>query len=106
MRQSDLALRLGVTFQQIQKYESGETRLSASTLAAASQALSVPIETFFADLPDPVETSPEGRARAVGIDAFLAVEGARDLAQCVSRLPHHQRQAVLTLLRSLLVSPL
>ena len=39
MSQSDLAERLGVSFQQVQKYERGANRISGSTLVAASRAL-------------------------------------------------------------------
>jgi len=46
--QEDLAGAIGVTFQQVQKYESGHNRVSASRLWAISQHLSCPIEHFFA----------------------------------------------------------
>jgi transcriptional regulator with XRE-family HTH domain len=39
MSQSELAERLGVSFQQVQKYEQGSNRVAASTLAAAAAAL-------------------------------------------------------------------
>ena len=39
MNQSDLAERLGVSFQQVQKYERGANRVAASTLVAAAAAL-------------------------------------------------------------------
>ena len=39
LSQSDLADKLGVSFQQVQKYERGANRVAASTLVAASQAL-------------------------------------------------------------------
>src|SRR5258706_1001012 len=43
LSQSDLAERLGVSFQQVQKYERGANRVAASTLLAAAQALNVSI---------------------------------------------------------------
>src|SRR5947209_5650502 len=43
LSQSDLAERLGVSFQQVQKYERGANRVAASTLLAAAQALNVTI---------------------------------------------------------------
>jgi len=49
MSQSDLANALGITFQQIQKYEKGMTRISASRLQAISRTLGVPISYFFSD---------------------------------------------------------
>lgn len=43
LSQSDLAERLGVSFQQVQKYERGANRVAASTLLAAAQALGTTI---------------------------------------------------------------
>ena len=50
--QTTLAAALGLTFQQIQKYERGSNRISASRLWDISQALGVPVTYFFKDLPD------------------------------------------------------
>jgi transcriptional regulator with XRE-family HTH domain len=47
LSQSDLANRSGVTFQQIQKYERGTNRISASRLQEFSRALQVPVGFFF-----------------------------------------------------------
>jgi transcriptional regulator with XRE-family HTH domain len=52
MSQEDLAQRLGGSPQQVQKYEAGETRISASRLYEISQQLGVPITWFFTDLDD------------------------------------------------------
>jgi transcriptional regulator with XRE-family HTH domain len=49
MSQSKLADALGVTFQQVQKYEKGTNRISASRLQQISRALQVPISFFFED---------------------------------------------------------
>jgi transcriptional regulator with XRE-family HTH domain len=51
MNQETLAKALGVSFQQVQKYESGANRVSASRLSATADILRVPISFFFADLP-------------------------------------------------------
>ncbi|ATC25188.1 helix-turn-helix domain-containing protein [Caulobacter vibrioides] len=56
--QGALADALGLTFQQIQKYESGANRISASKLYAAARFLNTPIADFFSDVPDPV-TDPD-----------------------------------------------
>jgi transcriptional regulator with XRE-family HTH domain len=50
--QEALARKLGVTFQQIQKYENGQNRVGASRLYQLSLALRVPVGFFFEDLPD------------------------------------------------------
>jgi transcriptional regulator with XRE-family HTH domain len=51
LSQTDLADGLGVTFQQVQKYEKGTNRISASRLQRISQILQVPVEFFFEGLP-------------------------------------------------------
>ena len=64
MNQQTLAEALGLTFQQIQKYEHGANRVSASRLSAMAEALSVPISYFFDGLPAAgAEVSAEDKAR-------------------------------------------
>lgn len=50
MNQQALARKLGLTFQQVQKYENGTNRVSASRLAGVAEALGVPVGYFFIDL--------------------------------------------------------
>ena len=50
--QEHLAAQCGVTFQQIQKREAGTNRLSASALYKTASVLRVPVEYFFAGLPE------------------------------------------------------
>ncbi len=52
MSQRQLADAIGLTFQQVQKYENGTNRIDAARLAALSQALNVPPQWFFHDLGD------------------------------------------------------
>jgi transcriptional regulator with XRE-family HTH domain len=51
MSQERLAELLGVTFQQVQKYEKGTNRVSASRLFHVAQVLGVPVQYFYEDLP-------------------------------------------------------
>jgi transcriptional regulator with XRE-family HTH domain len=51
MNQATLADGLGLTFPQVQKYESGSNRVSASRLSEMAEILGVPISYFFGDLP-------------------------------------------------------
>ncbi|MBB4441857.1 MULTISPECIES: helix-turn-helix domain-containing protein [Rhizobium] len=51
--QTELGDRVGVTFQQIQKYEKGSNRVSASMLVEIAGALKVDVRTFFDDLSTP-----------------------------------------------------
>jgi transcriptional regulator with XRE-family HTH domain len=61
MNQQELAEALDLSFQQVQKYENGANRVSASRLAAMAKILAVPISYFFADVhSDGVEPSTEG----------------------------------------------
>jgi transcriptional regulator with XRE-family HTH domain len=47
MSQTELATRLGVTFQQVQKYEKGLNRVGAGRLMRVAEALEVPVSFFF-----------------------------------------------------------
>lgn len=51
MSQEKLGESLGITFQQIQKYEKGTNRVGASRLQAIASILSVPVSFFFEDAP-------------------------------------------------------
>jgi transcriptional regulator with XRE-family HTH domain len=52
MSQEKLGEEIGLTFQQIQKYEKGSNRISASRLYQISRILNVPVQYFFEDVPD------------------------------------------------------
>jgi transcriptional regulator with XRE-family HTH domain len=56
MSQGALAGQLGLTFQQVQKYEKGTNRISASRLQAMSHILQVPVSFFFEGAPQPAGT--------------------------------------------------
>jgi transcriptional regulator with XRE-family HTH domain len=68
MSQERLGESLGLTFQQIQKYERGVNRVGASRLFDLSRVLDVPISFFFDDMPDQLAREYGGAAvrRAVG----------------------------------------
>ncbi len=51
MIQTDLGKALDLTFQQVQKYESGKNRIAASRLYQLSHVLDVPLSYFFDDMP-------------------------------------------------------
>jgi len=77
MSQEKLGEMLGITFQQIQKYEKGTNRVGASRLQAISLILSVPVSFFFEDAP--TETAPGGFAESEGasyvVDFLSSTEG-------------------------------
>ena len=57
MNQTQLGEKLGITFQQIQKYERGSNRISASRLYQAARILDVPVLYFFDGLDEGAEVS-------------------------------------------------
>jgi transcriptional regulator with XRE-family HTH domain len=61
MSQSHLADQLGVSFQQIQKYEKGTNRISAARLYEICQILGVPIASMFEDIPGSAPAAKNGR---------------------------------------------
>ena len=63
MTQTNLADALGLTFQQVQKYESGKNRISASRLCDLCRVLDVSIEYFFEDMPPEVAASSSDTKR-------------------------------------------
>ena len=65
MSQEQLGKAIGLTFQQIQKYEHGTNRVSASRLYDMAEALEVPISFFFEELPDEITRRPRGKAGVV-----------------------------------------
>lgn len=79
MSQEKLGEHLGITFQQIQKYEKGTNRVGASRLQAIASILEVPVSFFFADAPGR-ETSEltglsEGRSANYVVDFVNSGEG-------------------------------
>ena len=91
--QQRLAEALGVSFQQVQKYERGANRFSASTLEATAKALQVPISYFF-------DESQREVAEASFEDPLSSRE-TFDVVRAYYSLPSDLRSKVLELLRSL-----
>ncbi len=69
MSQERLGDALGLTFQQVQKYERGMNRVGASRLFDISRVLDVPISYFFDDMPEGMSESPVSgpRGRTYGL---------------------------------------
>jgi transcriptional regulator with XRE-family HTH domain len=84
LSQTAVADRLGVSFQQLQKYERGTNRVSASALHALSLALDLPVGRFFEGLPEPGDL--DDGARDLVAEMIAAPEGPA-LAEAFLRLP-------------------
>jgi transcriptional regulator with XRE-family HTH domain len=79
MSQEKLGEALGLTFQQVQKYERGVNRIGASRLFDLARVLDVPIGFFFDDMPAEMGGSGVTRSRGVGLGGFAeAQEGFDD----------------------------
>lgn len=86
LSQDAFAKKLNITFQQVQKYEKGTNRISASRLYKMATILNVPIDYFFEDLGQ--ATLPEAMRRE-GLElvrAFNKVEEPRTRKQILSLL--------------------
>ena len=77
MSQEKLADAFGITFQQVQKYEKGTNRISASRLQHAANLLQVPVQFFFEGAPVGSGTQPDGSARSPAyVSEFLELRWA------------------------------
>lgn len=107
LSQKDLAKICGVSFQQIQKYETAGNRISASRLFELSTALQTPVSFFFYGLPGNLEDMGDNPARPLCIaeqsqDDPLGKNESLELINLFWRLPTDEhRQTVLKLLKSL-----
>jgi transcriptional regulator with XRE-family HTH domain len=85
--QAQLATALGVSFQQVQKYERGVNRMAASTLAKAAGALGCQIGDFFPSASSASDMSP--------------AEAAGEIESLYSRMGPRQREALLMTARAM-----
>jgi transcriptional regulator with XRE-family HTH domain len=87
MSQEKLADQLGLTFQQVQKYEKGTNRISASRLQHVCHILDVPVSFFFEQAPGP-STSGRGFAEAspAYVNDFLASSDGLALLKAFMRI--------------------
>lgn len=104
MSQEQLGAALGVTFQQVQKYEKGQNRIGAGRLYRISTILSVPVQYFFEGLDNGADApvlpggevpdseirafvaSPEGKALSVGFIRIADAATRRRIIELVATL--------------------
>ena len=93
MTQTDLAKALGITFQQVQKYEQGKNRVGGSRLAGVAKTLQVPVSYFFEQTNDEIE-AVQG--------SLLSTRGAVSLLRAYAAIKdRHQRQAMVNMARAI-----
>jgi transcriptional regulator with XRE-family HTH domain len=90
MSQTTLADQLGLTFQQVQKYEKGTNRISAGRLQTIAEIFQVPVAEFFSA--SPVIQQPQQSLFEL-VDSAAALR----LLRAYTRLPSKEKQALVQL---------
>jgi len=103
--QEQLADSLGLTFQQVQKYERGANRVSASKLYEIAKTLQVPVSFFFDGLADPMDGSDGdevGQQAERIVQEFLTTPEGLELAEVFPKIGRGRvRRQVLDLVRAM-----
>ena len=100
--QERLAEALGLTFQQVQKYERGANRVSASKLYEIARFLSAPVSFFFDGLADPAAGDTADGASEQLVNDFLMTSEGLELAGSFPRIQRARvRRRILELVRTL-----
>lgn len=95
LSQTALAVELGVSFQQVQKYEKGANRVSASRLYQVATVLGCSVADFFPARADSLDP-------AVGLSALTATADGRALAEAYPRITDPSvRHAVMRVVEAL-----
>jgi transcriptional regulator with XRE-family HTH domain len=109
MSQTDLADGVALTFQQIQKYENGINRVSASRMQQFAKILKVPISFFFEEAP-PMRLGNNKSygldKSAIAIDEFSASNDGLAIMKAFGRITDHKlRHAIVALVAKLADNP-
>ena len=91
MTQQQLAERVGIKFQQLQKYETGTNRISASRIWDIAAVMEVPVSFFFEGLEGQARDTGEARAD------ILTDKEAVDLVRAYYSIPENQRRKLFDL---------
>lgn len=101
LSQPHVADAIGVSFQQLQKYERGTNRISGSTLFVTAEVLKVPVSYFFKGLPD--HSGGETFDALTGVQDLLAEGGSLELLSSYRRLSPNMRRALVAISSALVV---
>jgi transcriptional regulator with XRE-family HTH domain len=93
--------QLGLTFQQVQKYEKGTNRIGSSRIQAIAQALDVPVAFFFDGLPRAGAGAEPTMLASELLTGFFSLPGAGDLAQAFTSLEPPRRRMLVDLAQAL-----
>lgn len=97
--QDRLAQALDLTFQQVQKYERGVNRMSASKLFEAAQVLDVPVNWFFEG--EPLSEGQNAESSGKRNSGQLSVRETRDLLNAYLKLEPKLRRQMLDLIKGM-----
>ncbi len=95
MTQQQLGDKVGIKFQQIQKYETGTNRISASRMWDIAATMEVPVSFFFEGLDGQAPDTGEARGD------ILTDKEALDLVRAYYAIPENQRRRLFELARVL-----
>lgn len=108
MSQEKLAEKLGLTFQQVQKYEKGANRIGASRLFDLARVLGVPVQFFYEEVPGDGAATGAGllgfseRQTETFVVDFISTREGIELNRAFMRITDTKvRRAVVELIRSL-----
>lgn len=110
LSQEQLADAIGLTFQQVQKYERGANRISSSKLYEIAKTLQVPVSFFFDGLADPATTevteiTNKAQASERIISEFISTPEGMELAELFPKIDRGLvRRQIVDLVRAMGVS--
>ena len=93
LSQTELADRIGVTFQQVQKYEKGVNRIGAGRLQRISEALEVPISFFFSGTAGSAKAESGGGAESVF--GFMQTSGSVRIVKAFHKIKSRKARQLL-----------
>ena len=101
MSQTSLADKLGLTFQQVQKYEKGKNRMGSSRLQQIANILQAPVTFFFEDAPG--QTKPDGRGPSPAyVSDFLATTDGLTLTKAFMQIKNAKlRRSIVNLVEDI-----
>lgn len=95
LSQTELADRIGVTFQQVQKYEKGVNRIGAGRLQRISEALEVPISFFFSGTGSSGGSSSRDQGASESVFGFMQTSGSVRIVKAFHKIKSRKARQLL-----------